>query len=212
MHIVIFVGGGVQKGRAVTRSLEKADKIFAADSGAETALAWGIIPSDVFGDFDSLSQEACTVLEKNNVPLHKASPEKDETDTELALVFALQHGATTIDILGGVEENRIDHVLANIFFASERVRFINGKQITWVEEGLKEVHIQGAKNDLLSLLPLSSTVDHITTKGLLYPLTDESLPFGQPRGVSNVFTTSIAHVSFASGKLLFVHTLTDREA
>ncbi|MDE2588663.1 MAG: thiamine diphosphokinase, partial [Patescibacteria group bacterium] len=57
MHAVVFSGGNVESGIAVYQSLKKADLVIAADSGAEAALAFGVTPSYVLGDFDSLSQE-----------------------------------------------------------------------------------------------------------------------------------------------------------
>ncbi|HYK08073.1 MAG TPA: thiamine diphosphokinase, partial [Candidatus Eisenbacteria bacterium] len=84
--------------------------------------------------------------------------------------------------------------------------FINGNQVSWVEKGPAKVSLSGKKGDLLSLIPLSPEVTGITTKNLYYPLRNETLYFGLPRGISNVFTEDSAEVSFAKGMLLFVHT------
>jgi thiamine pyrophosphokinase len=209
MHVVIFSGGEVEKGKAVEKSLQQAGVIFAADSGAETALSFGILPSQVFGDFDSLSQKVKNQLLKKKVKMHTFSESKDETDTELAVIAAKENGATRIDILGGVTGNRLDHVLANVlltFSAGSPSRFINGNQISWVEKGPITVVIEGEKGDLLSLLPLSDT-SGIDTHNLHYALSQGKLAFGQSRGVSNVLTNSQASVSFTTGIMLFIHTL-----
>lgn len=211
MHVVIFSGGNVEPGRAIDLSLQKADFIIAADSGADAALSFGVTPSYVVGDFDSLPFTTKTILQKKQVAFISFPPEKDETDTELAVLFALKQGATDIAILGGVAGNRLDHVLANVFLTFHTpipVRFINGNQISWIMKGQASVEIAGTSGDLLSLLPLSETVDGIDTNNLEYPLQQGTLPLGKSRGISNVLTAPTATVSFVKGVLLFVHTLT----
>lgn len=208
MHVVIFSGGNVEQGKATRVALGQSDMILAADHGAEAALSFGYTPQHVLGDFDSLAVSTQELLKKEHVQLHTFKHDKDETDTELAVLFAKEHGATSIDILGGVEGNRIDHVLANIFLAQDPIiRFINGDQITWIRKGPVEEQISGRAGDLLSLLPLSETVEGITTTNLKYHLENSTLAFGTPRGISNVFTEEHVLVSFAKGTMLFVHTL-----
>jgi thiamine pyrophosphokinase len=45
----------------------------------------------------------------------------------------------------------------------------------------------------------------ITTHGLEYPLIDETLYFGSPRGVSNVFKQDSAHIQIREGLLLCIY-------
>ncbi len=42
----------------------------------------------------------------------------------------------------------------------------------------------------------------ITTQGLEYPLNNERLSFGSPRGVSNVFLHASVHIQLTEGVLL----------
>ncbi len=88
--------------------------------------------------------------------------------------------------------------------------FINGNQKVWIEKGPKEVRLQGKKNDLLSLLPLTEVVTNITTQNLMYPLLNEPLYLGKPKGISNVFSEGSVIVSFNTGLLLFVQTHIDK--
>ena len=69
-----------------------------------------------------------------------------------------------------------------------------------------EAVIRGEDGDIVSLIPLGGRVDGITTAGLEYPLADESLYVGPARGVSNVLTGPIAHITVRKGMLLVVHT------
>ena len=69
-----------------------------------------------------------------------------------------------------------------------------------------ELSLAGTPGDLLSLLPIGGDAGGVTTGGLLYPLHEETLYLGQPRGVSNVFTATAALVSLRAGLLLVIHT------
>lgn len=209
MHIVIFTGGQFEKSRLVTQAIELGDMIIAADSGADTALRFGITPEFVVGDMDSIDQKISENLKKLNVKFITSPSEKDETDTQLAIDFAMQKGATEITLLAGTQGDRIDHILGNIFYACVStipIRFINGMQESFVAKGPCEKDISGKKYDLLSLIPLREDVEGLRSKGLQWELRNETLLFGLPRGVSNVFLEKSVHVSFSKGTLFVTHT------
>jgi len=82
--------------------------IICADSGLDTALAAGIVPDIVVGDFDSAKNAP-----PDGVKIIRVQPEKDDTDTVLACETAISEGCTEIRLycaLGG----RPDHSIANI--------------------------------------------------------------------------------------------------
>jgi len=209
MHVVVFAGGTVQPGTRVDAALSGADLIIAADSGAETALHYGHVPSIVVGDFDSLSIDTAE-LEAKGSTLVRASVEKDETDTELALQIALEHGATDITLLGAIGGARFDHTMANILLLADietvPMRIVDGPMTCWLLRGPASSSITGQNGDLLSLFPLMSDATGIRTHNLYYPLRGETLHFGRPRGVSNVLTGEQGEVSLESGMLLVIHT------
>lgn len=210
MQVVIFSGGNAQDGFFVQYAISHADFFIAADSGAEKALHFGITPHMLVGDFDSLPKKYVKSLQGKNVKILSSFQEKDETDTELAVQTAIAKGATQISIVGGTEENRLDHVFANVsltrFSQTIPTYFINGNQKVWIEKGPKKSAISGNKNDLLSLIPLTEIVTNIQTEGLMYPLCNEPLLLGKSKGVSNVFAKEEVFVSFKQGILVFVHT------
>jgi thiamine pyrophosphokinase len=76
------------------------------------------------------------------------------------------------------------------------------------EDERTHLALHGAAGDLLSLLPVGGNASGVTTRGLVYPLRDETLDLGQGRGVSNVFESATAHVWLRAGLLLVVHTQT----
>jgi len=71
-----------------------------------------------------------------------------------------------------------------------------------------KLEIIGQKNDLISLIPLFTDCQNVTTSNLKFPLNDETLTIKEGRGISNVMLSSKATVSLKSGTLLLVKTTT----
>lgn len=209
MHIVIFAGGTVQAGSATDKALARADMIIAADNGAVTALRCGHTPAIVVGDFDSLAISRAE-LEEKGCRLIAAAVEKNETDTELAVQTAIEQGASEITLLGATGGARFDHTIANILLLAGidavPLRIVDGPMTCWLLRGPGSTTITGHKGDLLSLFPLTTDATCIRTTGLYYPLRNETLYFGRPRGVSNALTQEQAEVTLEKGMLLVIHT------
>jgi thiamine pyrophosphokinase len=209
MHVVIFAGGTLRSGKALAQALATTDLIIAADSGAATALHLGYTPSIIVGDFDSLLLPAQELVQLGS-QLIRVAVQKDETDTELAIQVALEHGADHITLLGAIGGERFDHTMANILlltaFETTSIRIIDGPSVSWLLRGPGTTEIKGKIQDLLSLLPLTAEATGVRTTNLYYPLQGETLYFGRPRGVSNVLTQDYATVSLEYGMLLVIHT------
>lgn len=227
---VIISGGSLQKSKRIQKALQGATTIIAADSGANTAVEFGINPSVVIGDLDSITKTVKDLLHRNGAQFlgmpttllslpeghTKAlnASEKDQTDTELAIDYAVKNGANEILILGGITGDRFDHSIANIFLSTTYtipIRFITSHQVIWTKKGPYQEKIYGEKGDTLSLIPLSAKVTGVTSQHLYYPLKNDSLFFGKPRGISNVLTKATANVSLKEGTLLFVHSTHEQE-
>lgn len=82
--------------------------IICADGGAVLARKWGVAPNLILGDLDSLDGETLTYWQEKGVPVQRVPAEKDETDLELAVDFALEQGVEKI-ILVGAWGSRVDH-------------------------------------------------------------------------------------------------------
>ncbi len=213
MRVVIFTGGVLRDGRFVQAALKRADLVMAADSGGRAALEFGVTPSVILGDFDSLDAASKATLKQSNCEFISYANEKDLTDTELTVQYAIEQKATHITVLGGVEGDRLDHIMANIFFmlaAPVPIKFTNGLSQAWVETGPATVSIAGQRDDLLSLIPLTPRVTNVVTNQLKYHLDGATLQQNYTRpitAVSNVLTKSGASVTFSEGALLLVHTV-----
>ena len=209
---LIFANGDVNDGPMVRQALDGWSDalIIAADGGARVAGTYGVTVQVVIGDMDSLSTEELAAL-ATHAEVLRYPEEKNETDLELALTYAVDHGATWIRIIGAVGD-RLDQTLSNVYLMALPVlsgcdvRMAAGKQETWLIETGTHL-IEGAEGDTVSLIPLSGIVRGVRTDGMYYPLRDEDLFFGPARGVSNVMNGERAAVTLRDGVLLVVHTL-----
>ncbi|HYO88965.1 MAG TPA: thiamine diphosphokinase, partial [Candidatus Limnocylindrales bacterium] len=164
----------------------------------------------VIGDMDSITAADLQRLERAGAQVLRSPVEKDETDLELALLYAAGQGVEHLRVFGAMGD-RLDQTISNLYLlalpalAGRDARIVAGRQ----EAFLLPAHgvIEGAPGDTVSLLPLNGTVHGVTTEGLHYPLRDEDLVFGPARGVSNVMTGTRARVTTGGGVLLVLHTL-----
>lgn len=207
MRIIIVANAPVNADTRLSLIAASADYIIAADGGAQPLAAAGIVPHLLIGDLDSLSDQHVAWLVTQGVEVQRYAREKDETDLELALLAAVARNASHIDlfcVLGA----RWDHTVATIAMLSlpmligRTVRiFADGQTLAIVRD---HIILDGPITRTVSLLPLTPTVDGITTTGLAYPLDHATLYFERSRGVSNVVTSMPATVQVQSGILLVV--------
>ncbi|ATW24685.1 thiamine diphosphokinase [Candidatus Formimonas warabiya] len=186
--------------------LQENDFIICADGGTRHALAMGIIPQVVLGDFDSLSPEAKCALSDTGCHFEEHPEEKDMTDTELALKCCLARNPDEILLLG-VLGTRYDHSMANLFLLARIPGHIQAKAVNEQNEIMllrEEVKFSGSPGDLVSLIPLSAEVKGIFTKGLKYMLRNATLDQGSSRGVSNEMVEAEASIRIKDGMALVI--------
>ena len=195
---------------------ERVGVVIAADGGARHAAALGVAIDLWVGDGDSIDEADLAALAATGVRIERSPPDKDESDTELAIGAALGLGADGIVIVGALGGRRIDHALVNIGLLA--MPELAGRSATIVDDrtriqlirapgpdgGPVERRLHGRPGDLVSLLPFGSDVEGVTTDGLVYPLADEPLRSGRARGLSNVRATAEARVVVRAGLLLVV--------
>jgi thiamine pyrophosphokinase len=209
---LIFANGEPADGTMVRLALAQAitPTVIAADGGVRVAQFFDMPVHVVIGDMDSLPTDEQVRLHDEHVQFITHPPEKDFTDLELALMYAIEQGFSWIRIIGAIG-NRFDQTLANVYLmalpilASCDVAIVSGEQFLRLLR-VGDNHLEGQIGDTLSLIPLGGAVERIRTHGLQYPLHDETLHFGPARGVSNVFTASHVTVSVGKGQLLAIHT------
>ena len=204
---VIFVNGRIAELESVRRLFHPGDTLLAADGGTRHILALGLVASIIIGDLDSLAEAEQTSAQAAGCKIIQYPSDKNETDLELALRFAIESGHHEILVIGALG-GRLDQTLGNLSvlsgseFASLDVCVDDGTEAAWFVRSRRE--IGGNPGDIVSLIPWGGEVTGVTTTGLRWPLRAESLYPNRTRGISNEMLGETASVSLQSGLLLVV--------
>ena len=197
-HAIIYTGGDAPHERAhhtaaaIAANTESETLVIAADSGWEHAVAAGRVPDILVGDMDSISGAHLAQARESHTDVIVHDPNKDETDTEIALATAIDNGATHITVIAGGGD-RPDHVFAMLHslasprFASARIDGHLGASRFHVCHAHRPVDIHTQPGDTVSLLPVGGDAI-VSADNLKWPLVRETLHARASRGVSNVAT------------------------
>lgn len=204
---IILFHGDLSSVENISKFIDRDTLLIAADGGLTHFLKLNILPHVIVGDLDSTPSELVETCRKKGVKIIKHPKEKDQTDSQLAVEYAIFREAQEITIFG-VLGDRIDHMTANLGYLSEiasktKIRIVEGKQI--VNFLRDEMTIRGEIGDELSLIPMKDPAKGIFTSGLQYSLKNENLEFGSTRGVSNVFTNKEVKIKIKKGVLMVMH-------
>ena len=205
---IIFANGTLPDPNSARRLIRPDDFILAADGGSRHARTLSLLPSIVIGDLDSISEEERRKRKEEGTELIEYSRDKNETDLELALNYAVEKGFREIAIVAALGD-RLDQtlgnlaLLANIQLATLNIRLDDGLESASFCRDQAEV--RGRRGDLVSLIPWGGDAHGVRTEGLRWPLSNETLRAHQTRGISNEMLGDIAHIQIESGLLLIVH-------
>jgi thiamine pyrophosphokinase len=206
---MLFANGEVESYGFLDKLISGKDFLVAVDGGLRHLEALGFPPDLLIGDLDSVTQAQLQRLSGGKTEIIRFPIEKDQTDLELALLEVIKRGVDEIAIIGGLG-GRIDQTLANLFLlllpdlTGKNVYMLTQNEKVFVIQGQQV--IQGEEGDLISLIPLNGDANGVTTIGLKYPLTNETLKFERSRGISNRMLSDQAEVKVKEGFLLCVHT------
>lgn len=205
---VIFVNGRIHDLESVRRLIRPGDAIIAADGGTRHALALGLVPSVIIGDLDSLTSELRHLAEQSGTRLIQHPRDKNETDFELALHYAVEAGYREILVVAALGD-RLDQTLGNLslltdpLFTTLDVRLDDGLEEAFFARG--SCQVRGTAGEIISLIPWGGDVTGVVTGGLRWPLQRGTLHSYKTRGISNELLGETASISLESGLLLIVH-------
>ena len=211
MKFLIVSGGSLNK-EFVTKVVGQGryDRILAADSGMNALYAAAVTPDIIIGDFDSADKKILAFFQQNKeIDFCTLNPEKDDTDTEVAIRESIRRGADSITIIGGTG-TRLDHVLGNISLLGigleegVRMELLDAhNRICMIDHSvtLKKKEQYG---NYLSLIPYNGNVTGVTLKGLKYPLHDYTMGGFNSLGISNEIVDDEASIELTSGQLLVI--------
>lgn len=203
MKAYIFIGGNLSE-NAIPQKIDGDALVICADSGYDNAKKFGLAERADFvvGDFDSTSERAFP----SRTEIVRVPAEKDDSDTQLALDIAIEHGADEISILGGLS-GRLDHTLANIYLVKAlyengvRASICDGdNRVRYIERS--SVLIPKSEYKYFSLLPSGEKVTGVSIDGAKYPLKKAKLYAKSPSlAISNEVVGNVAMVSCVRGGL-----------
>jgi thiamine pyrophosphokinase len=182
--------------------------IICCDGGARHLQELGLKPDIIIGDMDSIEPAQLKSYSTQGVKIIKYPTEKDFTDTELALDYAMGLEPTAVYIWGALG-GRLDHTLANVFLlikgkkASIKTYLIDEYCEAFVID--QEAAFSGAQGQAVSIIAITEKVVGITLKGFLYTIKNAALTMGESLGISNIINDACAIIRIQSGSLLVVH-------
>ena len=204
-----IITGGELSEQFLADYLDKhpADIKIVVDGALEITHRLGIQPDFIVGDFDTVDQTLLNYYDKDIILRHP--PEKDQTDTELAIETALKHGCSKLKFFGATG-SRLDHSLGNIFLLESLLKqgleaeIINENNRLYIKNQGFALKRTEARGDYISLLPLTETVENVTLCGFKYPV--ENLTFYREKtlGISNEIIDEEATVEFSNGCFIVV--------
>ena len=195
---VIITGGDFHP----VQGVRPGDTLIACDRGYAHALASGLRPDLVIGDFDSYAGSVDA-----GIPVRRLPFEKDDTDTMSAVRWACAEGFEELELhcaLGG----RLDHTLANLqalVFAAQRGLRASIQSPDTVIRALHGGTLRIPRREGFSLSVFSVTDScRVSIRGAKYALENALLTNAFPLGVSNEWAAPETEISAEDGTLLIV--------
>lgn len=179
------------------------DFVIACDRGYQWCERMGLKPDLLISDFDSYDGPVA-----QGIRLDRHIPEKDDTDTMLAVRYAVEHGFRSILVccaLGG----RLDHLIANLqamlFAQTHGVSAVLQCEDTEIFT-LRNSSLKLPRRDgwSLSVFALDGPCRGVCIRGAKYPLENAELIPSLPLGVSNQWIAEEAVISVLEGTLMIV--------
>jgi len=208
---IVFAGGEGPAPEAVRRACGHcADAlVVAADSGLLLAEAAGLAPDWVVGDMDSLGGDHPSLLRYPASRIERHDPDKDLSDTELALNVLWDQGCLDAWIVGG-GGGRLAHILAiRDLFERERAprRWLTaGEDARRVDPG-ETLRAELEPGDVVSVFPLGGGPWKAESGGLKWELGGARWERGL-HGISNVALGRDVEIRAAQGRFLAIMEVT----
>ena len=205
----LVVIGGLPPKRSVVQHLPRYDFVIAADSGLHAAIDLGLRVTAVVGDMDSVDPAVLAVAEVTGSEIERVPRDKDNTDTELALLTAVARGARHITVITG-GGGRLDHQLGVLAVMQHPALSECSVQAFWdtaqlhLVRGPGSIEITGPVGSIVGITPAGGNAEGISTSGLRWTLHNESLLAYSTRGISNEMAEPQATITVTNGNLFVI--------
>ena len=161
----------------------------------------------IIGDLDTVDNNLVIKYKNQGIRVLEYSTDKDYSDTHLAILEAIKQNASDITIIGGIG-SRLDHTLANIHTLlvptknNIPCRIVNENNI--IQCTNNTLVVENTFGKYLSLIPLTTEVIGINSKGLKYALDNTNLIVGESIGISNEIVDDNAFITIKEGILIVI--------
>lgn len=163
-------------------------------------------PHYIVGDLDSVDKD---LLDKfDDIEIKRFKSEKDETDTELAILLCESLKCKEIDLVGALG-NRIDHTISNInilyYIRKLNIypRILSGSETIYLIKD-ENVSFNIKKYSTVSIIPINGDLKNLTLKGFKYDVCNINIDFSSPIGMSNIIKSDKVFIEIKNGSLLFI--------
>ncbi|SDI51790.1 thiamine diphosphokinase [Alteribacillus bidgolensis] len=213
MRVLLFAGGALFP--EAFQEITEDDVLIGVDSGAWALLEHGFSPDAAIGDFDSVTIEQTEyIIQCSKEVISCDAYDKDKTDTEMGLEFALDKKPDSIKMFG-VTGSRLDHTLANLHLLEKALEKRIETEIIDQQNKLFLVAdykiIEKDTYSYVSILPMTEKAEGVTLKGFLYPLNEALLLRKEALGISNKIVNKAAEIVVKSGLLLVIKSRDGKE-
>jgi thiamine pyrophosphokinase len=201
-HKKVAIVAGSDVDWVSTGDLKTYSYVIGVDRGAFVLLRKGIIPDIAIGDFDSVSKKELKEIRTSVANVKQYSPDKDQTDLELAVSYALAFHPEEITMFG-VTGGRLDQALAALHLLriihEHKCRAVLRDEHNFMVFVSGKYQIQKQKHfSYLSILPFTDEIT-VSICGCKYPLKNHVMKRGVTLGVSNVIVSDHAEITVHKG-------------
>lgn len=204
---IIFCSGDMDSDEVFLPEYQD-DLILCADGGYRHAKRLGITPDLIIGDLDSGIEQYPDEIANRIYP-----SEKDATDTNLCLDYAIEQGCNEVVILGGLG-GRLDHEFSHyalmLYGLKQGVRVVLVNKHNEIRMEDKSFSLKPDEKKYISFFPYGGNVEEFTVRGLKYDAINITLCCDMAQASSNQFDgEERAEVSFRKGGILLVMRCSD---
>jgi len=200
---VILCDGPAPPSDLIAYWLHGAEMFICTDAAGHPYTQLPCPPDVVIGDFDSLTGR---IIEGRDGPRYLQVSDQHTTDSEKALLYAVDQGFTEAVLLGATGWY-LDHTLFNVHllerfadrldiclagYKADTIRLGAGSHVSWeLQPGTR-----------FSVLPLAGEVKNVTVEGAEFPILAETLVPGGRATIGNRVEMSPLLISVGAGSLM----------
>lgn len=184
-------------------SIPTAENYIGVDKGALTLARNGKRMLLAIGDFDSVKESDLAYIKEYSDTLIQLNPIKDDTDSEAAVMYAIENGYQKIHLYGGLG-GRLDHAMINLRLVSrfpETVYLYDQNNFIYsLAEGVHSID----KRDYTYISFFTEDEATISLEGFKYPLDKQQLTNKDTYTTSNEILEDKGIITVHAGKVTVI--------